>query len=321
MSMPWSRRSVAPAVSAVVVHCDDPDRVYACVDVLGGLSDPDRGIEIVIVEDGAPELVRPRLGAGVLRVRSRESNRGRVAAANEGAVCSRGAFLLFLEPHLALSSSDLASLLETLEEDGRIAAVGPAPAMASVRRTADRALGRVVMDRVSAFAAARAGRQMHEAVPAAWLSGEALVVRADVFRALGGFDESLCEHTAAEDWCRRARRRGYRVAYVSRVGVADATAPTEACGQSWWHPRACCLQSRTAVLERHLGWTLARAFRCAAALGRSWRRLTAVPVALARRGRGKAGSGRGGRPGHRAEGTRVVQRRHWTARKPEALRP
>jgi GT2 family glycosyltransferase len=61
-----------------------------------------------------------------------------------------------------------------------------------------------------------------EIVEVDWLRGSALMVRADVFRALGGFDEGFPLYEEDEDWCWRARRRGYRVALHTGVRATEA---------------------------------------------------------------------------------------------------
>jgi len=50
-----------------------------------------------------------------------------------------------------------------------------------------------------------------------WASGACLLLRADAFQAIGGFDEGLFAHMEEVDLCWRLRRTGWRIGYTSRA--------------------------------------------------------------------------------------------------------
>jgi GT2 family glycosyltransferase len=53
----------------------------------------------------------------------------------------------------------------------------------------------------------------------AWLNGCCLMIRRDVFRAVGGFDPDYFLYTGETDFCLRARRAGYRLGYAQNSVV------------------------------------------------------------------------------------------------------
>ncbi len=52
-----------------------------------------------------------------------------------------------------------------------------------------------------------------------WATGACLMVRANAFREVDGFDGSLFAHMEEIDLCWRLRRRGWRIGYTSRTSV------------------------------------------------------------------------------------------------------
>lgn len=52
-----------------------------------------------------------------------------------------------------------------------------------------------------------------------WATGACLMIRADAFRAAGGFDAALFAHMEEIDLCWRLRRMGWRIGYTSKATV------------------------------------------------------------------------------------------------------
>ena len=52
-----------------------------------------------------------------------------------------------------------------------------------------------------------------------WATGACMLVRAEAFRAAGGFDASLFAHMEEIDLCWRMRRMGWRIGYTSKAVV------------------------------------------------------------------------------------------------------
>ena len=92
-----------------------------------------------------------------------------------------------------------------------------------------------------------------------WVSGAAFCCRADVFRALGGFDGDFFAHMEEIDLCWRMQLAGYRVRIVPRSRVYHLGAPDRFSGQGLLQSPE---QSRHALQVR-LARTAALRGRCA----------------------------------------------------------
>ncbi|WP_326558385.1 glycosyltransferase family 2 protein [Micromonospora sp. NBC_01796] len=152
-----------------------------------------------------------------------------------------------LNPDCRLSGPDFAALVDALDDDQRLGAVapqmrypngrygissGPEPSIAKEWLAALRA-DHLVPGRLKSFLARSALLRSKvpmlgylavgptpETRPAAWVSGFCMLVRAEAFRDVGGFDPDFFLYFEDVDICRRLRGRGWQVASVG-TSVAD----------------------------------------------------------------------------------------------------
>jgi GT2 family glycosyltransferase len=180
--------------------------------------------EVILVDDGSTDGTRGWLaGLGEpCRVILNERNLGFGAATNRGAAAARGEVLALLNNDLVLRRGWLSPMLWALALLGRRAGlVG--------NLQIDAASGKV--DHAGIFVNPK-GKPEHDRNPPHPLSvllrprrrvfavtGACMVVRADTWRRLGGFDESFVNGCEDVDLCLRAREAGLRnvVALRSRV--------------------------------------------------------------------------------------------------------
>lgn len=52
-----------------------------------------------------------------------------------------------------------------------------------------------------------------------WIMGAFFMLKREVFERTGGFDEKIFMHTEEVEWCKRIKKRGYKVWYVPQVSV------------------------------------------------------------------------------------------------------
>lgn len=231
------RGSAQPLVSVVIPYMDTPDALDCCVASLtrewGSLPH-----ELIVVDNGSRSETVPRqLHVHDSRVLRNRSNRGFAAACNQGAAVASGRYLFFLNTDTAVAPRTIARLAEVMERDPGLAGVAPIHIDSAGRAASP---GRTWLGPMKQALGLLGGKHARSTrpvpvvpvEPVSWLSGAALLVRARVFRLVGGFDEGYFFYEEDEDLAWRFACRGYRVAVcadatVAHVGglTADAAGP------------------------------------------------------------------------------------------------
>lgn len=183
---------------------------------------PERYAEIVVADngssDGSSALVRESF-TGV-RLLCLDRNYGFTGGYNRALAELEADYFVLLNSDVEVTEGWLAPLVERASSDDRIAAV--MPKILSVDNPhmfeyAGAAGGLVDMlgypycrGRVLKRIEADCG-QYDSACEVFWASGAAMLVRADVYRSLGGLDEDFFAHMEEIDFCWRAKNRGMSV--------------------------------------------------------------------------------------------------------------
>ncbi len=205
------RRPAAPAVwppvSVVVPARNRPDQTRACVESLLKLDYPAERLEIIVVDDASePPLANVLAGLPVRLVRLSD-NLGQSSARNLAAAQARGDLLAFVDNDCLAEPQWLRALVPYLDD--------PAIAIVGGRVVAPPASGTV-----AAFEAARspldmgayAGEVAANSV-VAYLPTCNLIVRREVFQAVGGFDAQMALGEDV-DFIWRVRQAGWRAWYA-----------------------------------------------------------------------------------------------------------
>jgi N-acetylglucosaminyl-diphospho-decaprenol L-rhamnosyltransferase len=190
-------------------------------------------LEAVVVDNASPDDSADaveREHPWVTLIRAPE-NRGFAAGANRGAREAAGEWLLFLNPDARLTDGAMTGLLAAARNLPRPGAVGP---RIEGPRGTESSVGRYYgpwRDLVRAFAlyrifpGVRAFEDVHlrrlpaETTPVEWVTGAALLVQAQAFREVGGFDEDYFLYVEDMDLCYRLAGQGRRNLYVPSVVV------------------------------------------------------------------------------------------------------
>lgn len=224
-----------PLLSVVVV-CRN--QLNALKFTLATLRDqaPPAAHEILVVDqgssDGSAQFLSGLADGERLRLVRDDTQEGRTAARNRGARASRGRYVMFLDPGLVLGPHWSDTLVETLEKDPLVGAVAGKVIVQDGR--IDHA-GLAVLRFEQPRRPRLSGRSLHAGRQADFaaslrplavqgLAGEALLVRAAAFFAIGGFDEGLGREfgrakpladgePAGLDLCLRLGQRGWLCVY------------------------------------------------------------------------------------------------------------
>jgi GT2 family glycosyltransferase len=208
-------------VSVVIPSRNRCDLLMPCLRAVALQTHP--SFETIVVDDASTDGSAAAVCDHFPHVRLIERRRrtGFAAAANAGAAAATGRFLAFLNSDAEPEPGWLEALQEALEHHPRAAAVEPK----TLRFAEERVLDGAGLSMTWSLKAFRRGAgepddgryDTEEEVFAA--SGTASMWRADVFRRLGGFDESFFTYYEDVDLGFRARRLGYEAWYVPAAVV------------------------------------------------------------------------------------------------------
>ena len=209
----------AETVSVVVPARDEAGRVGGCVAAL--LGQDAAVVEVVVVDDGSGDGTGKEAAQAGARVAAAPPPRpgvaGKAAACAHGArVATGGRWLAFVDADVVLAPEALSRLLAACRASGAAAA---SPLARQATRTWWEELllpdlGLQVAERLDLDGVADPGR------PAAFLSGQCLLVRRDAYEAVGGFGAvtgSLVEDVALAG---RLKAAGHRLDVRLAPGLA-----------------------------------------------------------------------------------------------------
>ncbi|HEV2763340.1 MAG TPA: glycosyltransferase, partial [Pyrinomonadaceae bacterium] len=209
-----------PFFSVVVPTRARPAQLAACLDALARQEYPRERFEVVVVNDGGPEPseVFERFAGRLDATLVTQKHAGPAAARNTGARRARAPFLAFTDDDCRPDPVWLKAL-EARLRDAPGAAVGGRTVNALPRNlfsTASQSLTEYLYE----YFDAAEGR-------AAFFTSNNLALSSELFRAVGGFDESF-PLAAGEDreLCDRWRARGHRLTYAPDAVVRHAHALT-----------------------------------------------------------------------------------------------
>ena len=201
-------------------------------------------VEVILVDnasgDGEIEHAEANHAADArFRVLRNGANLGFGPACNRGAAIARGDTLIFLNPDCELPANGVEQLREILRTESNVGMMGltvcaadGSPARGNRRRdpTLMRAFASMTgLARLQGRCPKLAGVEMPK--PAGPLppveivdavSGACMVLPAQVFRSVGGFDEGYFLHVEDLDLCRRVRDAGYCVVVATAVRAVHA---------------------------------------------------------------------------------------------------
>lgn len=220
---PDGRPADRPVVASIVIPVfNKAEFTFQCLRSL--MREVDLGDTEIVVVDNASSDETPRLLShlgGVVRVVRNEENRGFVDACNQGAAVARGRYLVFLNNDTVVLPGWLGHLIETVEGDPAVGAVG---SMFLYPEGLIQEAGAGVWRSGEAYHYGWGGspddRRYNFAREVDYCSGASLLIRRELFDQLGGFDARYAPAYYEDvDLCFGVRSLGQKVVYqpASRV--------------------------------------------------------------------------------------------------------
>ena len=211
----------APLVSVVMVTYGGAETALRTVEALIENTEP--LYELVVVDNASPDGTGERLEAGLsgATVVRNASNLGFARGSNQGAQQAQGAYLCFLNPDVFVQAGWLPPLLDVLERDGSTGAAVPLFLHPDGRV---QEAGSAVDAEGAALALGDGDdpQSLEHRFPRAVDYGSAacLLVRADLFAEVGGFDPIYSPAYYEDvDLCFKLRERGFKTVFEPRSSV------------------------------------------------------------------------------------------------------
>jgi GT2 family glycosyltransferase/glycosyltransferase involved in cell wall biosynthesis len=215
----WSlefEEECAPEVSVVVCAHDHVDMTLACLEALRVTQRWNvTPFEVLLVDDASGDATTDlRSVPGVVYVRLDE-NMGFLRAANAGVAAARGRHVLFLNNDTLPQGSWLDEMTDTLHRRPKAGVIGARLIFPDGRL---QEAGGLIFRDASGWNYGRLGDPEDPRVtferPVDYCSGAAMLVRGELLRSLGGFDERFAPaYYEDTDLCFAAREHGWEVWY------------------------------------------------------------------------------------------------------------
>jgi GT2 family glycosyltransferase len=222
-------------VRIVVVTHEAAESIGSCLDSIYASWPSSLAVEVVVVDnasrDGSANLVAARFPN--VRVIRSPRRRGFSANVNDGARTSTARHLLILNPDARLVPGTLEAMVDHLDANPRVGAVGPrlfhqdGRPQSSARRFPN--LWATLVRRTPLRNLWPNSRLEHRHLmrdvdlrgveTVDWLLGAVLAVRGTAFRQLGGFDENYRLYCEDIDLCWRLRQAGWSVDLMADVSA------------------------------------------------------------------------------------------------------
>jgi O-antigen biosynthesis protein len=250
-----------PVVSVIVCAHNQFAHTVACLHALHASQRWNlTSFEVVLVDDASTDATAALEQIQNLRYLRLEPNRGFLRAANAGLAVAEGEHVLFLNNDTLPQGSWLDELVDTLARRPKAGVVGARLVFPDGRV---QEAGGIIFSDGHGWNYGRTGefddpRHTFER-PVDYCSGAALLVRGELIRSLGGFDERFAPAYYEDvDLCFAARARGFEVWYqpdaivVHFEGVSHGTDEASGLKAYQAHNRATFVQKwAEALLEQH----------------------------------------------------------------------
>lgn len=211
----------AAAITAIVVSYDSAEVLPACLDALAG-----EGVPAIVVDNASGDESRTIAGQRGERVIANARNEGYGRGNNIGIAAAETPFVLIVNPDLELGTGAAAALLTAAERYPDAGMLAPRIVEPS---------GRIFLQPRSLLSPDHLNRSGAMAVPEGdaclpFLSGACLLIRRELFMALGGFDPAIFLFYEDDDLCRRMRDAGHSLIHVheaeARHGRGRSSTPS-----------------------------------------------------------------------------------------------
>jgi len=222
-------------LSIVIVNWNVRDLLRHCLHSIFQLPSSNFQTEVIVVDsassDGSVAMVEEEFPQ--VRLIANSENVGFTVGSNQGIAASRGRYVLLLNPDTEIVGDALATMVEYLDDQPQVGALGPqllnpdGSIQSSRRRFPSLAtafLESTILQQW--FPHNRIARHYYmadqpddEVQEVDWVTGACLLTRREAIQNVGVLDEGFFMYSEELDWCRRAKERGWKVVYLPTARV------------------------------------------------------------------------------------------------------
>ncbi len=222
-------------LSIIILNYKYKDLVKVCLKNLKA-GDLDLNYEIIVVDNDSNDGIGGMLAKDFPEVKfiQLKENRGYSAGNNAGVRCSKGKYVLILNPDITVLKGSIKKMYNFMESYSDVGIT--APQLLNPNGTIQRSCMRFhnflmpvyrrldffekfsfVKKQLNYFEMADWDHNSSREVD--WFLGACLIIRKDVFKRIGLFDERFFLFFEDTDFCRRVKNAGWKVYYLSDAKV------------------------------------------------------------------------------------------------------
>jgi len=209
-----------PTVSIIIPTFNNAEHLYQCLEAI--LSHTDVPFELIVVNDCSSDMT-PQLLEKVenIQIINNEENLEFIRSCNIGSKLAKGRYILFLNEDINVTPQWLSKLVDTIESYPTCGAVG---AKLIWPEGGLQEAGSIIWQDGSALGYGRGDNSLKPEYcylrEVDYCSAACLLVRTELFRRLGGFDEGyLPAYYEDSDLCFGIKNLGYKVIFQPAVSV------------------------------------------------------------------------------------------------------
>jgi N-acetylglucosaminyl-diphospho-decaprenol L-rhamnosyltransferase len=222
-------------LSIVIVNWNVRDLLRHCLHSIFHLPTSNFQTEVIVVDsassDGSVAMVEEEFSQ--VRLIANSENVGFTVGSNQGIAASRGRYVLLLNPDTEIVGDALATMVEYLDDQPQMGALGPQllnpdgsiqPSRRRFPTLATAFFESTILQQW--FPHNRVTRHYYmadqpddEVQEVDWVTGACLLTRREAIENVGVLDEGFFMYSEELDWCRRAKERGWKVVYLPTARV------------------------------------------------------------------------------------------------------
>ncbi len=211
-----------PKLSIIIINYRSERYLTGCIaSIYKRLSG--QKIEIILVNNDPAEKLDHFLVHPEVKLIDVGDNLGFGAANNIGVKKASGKYIFFLNPDTKIASGNFEKMLEKMEADNEIGAIGPRLLTEDGKTQwwcagKEISLEQLIKNNLGIIESKKIWESRNE-ILTDWVSGAAMLVRKDVFEKVRGFDENFFMYFEDQDLCRKIRKNGHKVMFYPQEEV------------------------------------------------------------------------------------------------------